>query len=205
MKKTLLTRMIVGIVLALGATALSAQTHWSYTGTYQSDMRIFFELTKDAQTLDLDDYEVAAFIGGECRGVAEKQAYVLPESTLYYGRLQLYGNAATETGAAVTFKAYDKTTKKEIDITELTITFADNVQLGTISELTQFKLKQLLMGDVNGDEKLTAEDALLILQIVSKKIKNGAAGVDFELADVNKDGSITSQDAALVLQQIVGK
>ena len=62
-----------------------------------------------------------------------------------------------------------------------------------------------ILGDANGDEKLTAEDALLILQIVAKKIKNGAAGVDFEAADVNKDGSITSQDAALVLQQIVGK
>ena len=62
-----------------------------------------------------------------------------------------------------------------------------------------------ILGDANGDEKLTAEDALLILQIVAKKIKNGAAGVDFEAADVNQDGDITPHDAVLVLQSIVGK
>ena len=207
MKKTLLTRIIVSIVLALGATALSAQNHWSYSGSYENDMRIFFELSQGDVTLDLDNYEVAAFIGGKCRGVAQKMSQdISAEQTIYYGRLQLYGSAATETGAAITFKAYDKTAKKEIDITvEPTMTFADNVQYGTISDLKQFKLKQQLKGDVNGDEKITDEDALLILQIVAKKIKNGAAGVDFEAADVNQDGDITPHDAVLVLQSIVGK
>ena len=42
-------------------------------------------------------------------------------------------------------------------------------------------------------------------QVVAKKIKNGAAGVDFEAADVNQDGDITPHDAVLVLQSIVGK
>ena len=116
MKKTILTRLFVSFVLALGASALSAQTHWSYTpGTYQEDMRFFFELRQDGVVLDLDNYEIAAFIGGECRGIATKESQVVSESTIYYGRIQVEA-ASTEAGATITFKAYEKTTETEFGI-----------------------------------------------------------------------------------------
>lgn len=65
----------------------------------------------------------------------------------------------------------------------------------------QFKKR----GDVNGDDAIDAQDAKLILQIVAKKIKEGADGVDFEMADVNSDGKITAQDASLIMQRVAGK
>ena len=205
MKKTIVKRLFVSIVLALGATALSAQTHWSYTsGTYPKDMRIFFELKKKDVVLDLDDYEVAAFIGGVCRGIATKESQVVNASTIYYGRIQIEAESAEE-GAAITFKAYDKAAAKEIDITtDIANIFTPEATIGTLSELKQFELKPVLKGDVNGDEKVTAEDALLVLQHVAKKITLTDAD-QIEAGDMNGDGKITEHDASLILQTIVGE
>ena len=205
MKKTIVKRLFVSIVLALGATALSAQTHWSYTsGTYPKDMRIFFELKKKDVVLDLDDYEVAAFIGGVCRGIATKESQVVNASTIYYGRIQIEAESAEE-GAAITFKAYDKAAAKEIDITtDIAYIFTPEATIGTLSELKQFELKPVLKGDVNGDEKVTAEDALLVLQHVAKKITLTDAD-QIEAGDMNGDGKITEHDASLILQTIVGE
>ena len=205
MKKTIVKRLFVSIVLALGATALSAQTHWSYTsGTYPKDMRIFFELKKKDVVLDLDDYEVAAFIGDECRGIATKESQVVDASTIYYGRIQIEAESVEE-GAAITFKAYDKAAAKEIDITtDIAYIFTPEATIGTLSELKQFELKPVLKGDVNGDEKVTAEDALLVLQHVAKKITLTDAD-QIEAGDMNGDGKITEHDASLILQTIVGE
>ena len=202
MKKTIVKRLFVSIVLALGATALSAQTHWSYTsGTYPKDMRIFFELKKKDVVLDLDDYEVAAFIGDVCRGIATKESQVVDASTIYYGRIQIEAEPAEE-GAAITFKAYDKATAKEIGITtDIAYTFTADATIGTLSNLKQLKL--LIKGDVNGDENITAEDALLVLQHVAKKITLTANQI--EVGDMNGDGKITEHDASLILQTIVGE
>ena len=202
MKKTIVKRLFVSIVLALGATALSAQTHWSYTsGTYPKDMRIFFELKKKDVVLDLDDYEVAAFIGDVCRGIATKESQVVDASTIYYGRIQIEAESVEE-GAAITFKAYDKATAKEIGITtDIAYTFTADATIGTLSNLKQLKL--LIKGDVNGDENITAEDALLVLQHVAKKITLTANQI--EVGDMNGDGKITEHDASLILQTIVGE
>ncbi len=202
MKKAIVKRLFVSIVLALGATALSAQTHWSYTsGTYPKDMRIFFELKKKDVVLDLDDYEVAAFIGDVCRGIATKESQVVDASTIYYGRIQIEAEPAEE-GAAITFKAYDKATAKEIGITtDIAYTFTADATIGTLSNLKQLKL--LIKGDVNGDENITAEDALLVLQHVAKKITLTANQI--EVGDMNGDGKITEHDASLILQTIVGE
>jgi hypothetical protein len=207
MKKTILTRLFVSFVLALGASALSAQTHWSYTpGTYQEDMRFFFELRQDGVVLDLDNYEIAAFIGDECRGIATKESQVVSESTIYYGRIQVEA-ASTETGATITFKAYEKTTETEFDIkTDVAYTFTANTTVGTLSELKQFELKPAVMkGDVNGDDQITAQDASLVLQLVAKKIAPTADGIVYGAADVNEDGDVTAQDASLILQYVAKK
>lgn len=203
MKKTILTRFFVSFVLALGATALSAQTHWSYTGTYQNEMRIFFELKDRNGTVGLDNYEIAAFIGGKCRGVAEKQSHVVSaEQTIYYGRLQLWGDAATETGAAITFKAYDKTTHDELDVTtEPAITFADNVQLGTISALKQFTLN-ILYGDVNNDGYVKADDIVCILNYIVGKPNTTFIKA---AADVNEDRNIDIADAVSIVNIITAE
>ena len=201
MKKTIVKRLFVSIVLALGATALSAQTHWSYTsGTYQKDMRIFFELKKKDVVLDLDDYEVAAFIGDECRGIATKELQVVGASTIYYGRLQVEAESAEE-GAAITFKAYDKTTAKEIEITtDVAYTFTADVTIGTLSDLKQLKL--MFKGDVNDDGDVDIADAVCIVNYVVGKPNTTFIEA---AADANGDDDIDIADAVHIVNYVVGK
>ena len=55
---------LVGFVLALWASALSAQTHWSCNvNAYQYDMTVYFELQKNGVAVaaeDLGNFEVSA-------------------------------------------------------------------------------------------------------------------------------------------------
>lgn len=60
-----------------------------------------------------------------------------------------------------------------------------------------------LLGDVNSDGDITAQDASLVLQAVAGKIELSAA--QRQAADVNGDGDITAQDASLILQYVAGK
>lgn len=62
---------------------------------------------------------------------------------------------------------------------------------------------EIALGDVNGDDSITAQDASLALQHVAGKttLSKTAAGA----ADVNGDGSVTAQDASLMLQKVAGK
>lgn len=60
-----------------------------------------------------------------------------------------------------------------------------------------------ILGDINGDEQVTAQDASLVLQHVAgkQKIEDHVTNI----ADINKDGSITAGDASLILQHVAGK
>jgi hypothetical protein len=57
-------------------------------------------------------------------------------------------------------------------------------------------------GDVDGDDKITAYDATLVLQHVVGMIT--LEGRALEAADTDHDGKITSYDATLILQYVVG-
>jgi len=63
--------------------------------------------------------------------------------------------------------------------------------------------QEVLMGDVNGDGQITAQDASLVLQHVAGKtpLNDNVKKV----ADVNGDGEVTAQDASLILQNVAGK
>lgn len=55
-----------------------------------------------------------------------------------------------------------------------------------------------LLGDVNGDNEITAQDAALIRQYAARKISGDAITV--EVANTNGVDDVTAQDAALVQQ-----
>ena len=58
----------------------------------------------------------------------------------------------------------------------------------------------VVLGDVDGDEKIKTTDALLVLQHVSETIT--LKGNEFVAADVDKDGAIKTTDALLILQYV---
>jgi N-acetyl-anhydromuramyl-L-alanine amidase AmpD len=61
---------------------------------------------------------------------------------------------------------------------------------------------RIMLGDVDGDGKVTAADARLVLRAaVGLEILTGDA---LKAADLNKDGKITAADARLILRKAVG-
>ena len=62
-----------------------------------------------------------------------------------------------------------------------------------------------MLGDVNGDGNITAQDSSLVLQLVAKKVTSETEGVTYGAADVNGDGQVTAQDASLILQYVAKK
>lgn len=54
-------------------------------------------------------------------------------------------------------------------------------------------------GDTNGDDRVDAQDASLVLQSAANKIPPVEGG------DVNDDGQVDAQDASLILQRVANK
>ena len=85
--------------------------------------------------------------------------------------------------------AYNSTGVYNVTLTVVNSTDGMN----THSELVDMPLK----GDANYDGKLSAADAVLILQMA-------ACGINIDpAADVNSDGAITSLDALMVSQAVM--
>ena len=76
------------------------------------------------------DYEVAAFCGDECRGVATVESVPGEEVSYYYMRIR--SNVAE--GEEMTFKCYDRKLQKEVEISNV-LSFAEGTVAGYPSEL----------------------------------------------------------------------
>ena len=136
--KTKHVRFMFSVVLALWASALSAQTHWTCDiNAYQYDMTVYFELQENGVAIvaeDLPNYEVAAFVGDECRGVGDFKTGEYNSQAFHYGYLRVRSNASS--GETVSFKAYNKTANRETNIeASANITFEANQVVGEPSSL----------------------------------------------------------------------
>ena len=183
--------------LALWASALSAQTHWPFDyRQFQYDMSVYFSLQLNRQVVaNTSDYEVAAFVGDECRGIGSfEQQTGSNGQKISYGFLKVYSNS--QSGETVTFKVYDKVNKEEIVIEKKSFPFASTTAKGYPSKPFVLNMGQdLLMGDVNNDSEIDLTDVVLIYDF-----SNGEQVTGFieEAADFDGDGDITANDAVLV-------
>ena len=184
-------------VLSLAAHAQS--THWGMDAyAYQYDMTVYFTLTENGQPVsEFDNYEVAAFVGDECRGVGQFLSY---EGT-NYGYLRIRSNQ--QQGETIIFKVYMKDINSEVDVENYSITFASQGVMGLPSDPQVFDVaKNVLMGDVNGDGKINSVDlSLLIGKILGKEDPRfiDAAG------DLSGDGKFNSVDLSLLIKLILNQ
>ena len=111
--KTIGSLFILMMMVCLSAFAgLRSDDVWTLNPSdFRYDMSLYFTVgSKDFE--DLDTYEIGAFIGDECRGIAEK--IELPEGGSYlYMRIRSNQDQPDE---AVTFFARDKKTGKTVSL-----------------------------------------------------------------------------------------
>ena len=114
---------ILLLLLCLSLCTMAQGSHWTVNiYDYQYDMTSYLLLRHNGEPItNYEDYELAAFVGDECRGVAEFQTVTLVDNTKRtYGYLRIRSNLAGE--ETVSFRGYQKSTGKVIKALE-TLTF----------------------------------------------------------------------------------
>ena len=186
------------VFLFVTTTVLHAQdSGWSVNEPdYQYDMTAYIELSLGGAVVDdYSNYEVGAFVGNECRGVAKvdsKNGY----TWLY---LRIWSNKAS--GESIELKTYDKTTGKTYRVLE-TIDFVSQSMVGQPSSPMTATVKTYTLGDVNDDGRINIADVTSTLSIMA-----GNSNDKFirEAADANEDGRVNIADVTKILSIMAGK
>ena len=184
------------LAMAMVAHAQGNESRWTVNPyDYQYDMTVYAQLKiDDAVVSDYSNYEVAAFVGDECRGVAEIQTK--ENSTWLYIRVR----SASASGEKISFKLFDKTEGKIKRIAE-TVDFESQGLEGMPSSPFDLTSAKYTPGDVNDDGIINIADVTSILSIMAG---NQSDSLIREAADVNDDGAINVADVTSVLSIMAG-
>ena len=184
------------LAMAMVAHAEGNESGWTVSPfDYQYDMTVYAQLKiDDAVVSDYSNYEVAAFVGDECRGVAEIQTK--ENSTWLYIRVR----SASASGEKISFKLFDKTEGKIKRIAE-TVDFESQGLEGMPSSPFDLTSAKYTPGDVNDDGSINIADVTSILSIMAG---NQSDSLIREAADVNDDGAINVADVTSVLSIMAG-
>lgn len=115
------------LLLALPAAAQADVPDWTPAGSFSSTMNIVATLHFDGAAADYPSDLLAAFVGGEPRGLGVP---VRLGSTSNYVFFLTIGSNAVRDGETITFKAYDASTDTERTLCE-SLTFRDGSSRGT--------------------------------------------------------------------------
>ncbi|MBQ4525896.1 MAG: InlB B-repeat-containing protein [Bacteroidaceae bacterium] len=129
---------------------LAQETHWQCNiYDFQYDMTAYLDVTVDGNAIsDYSNYEVAAFCGEECRGLASLEEIPNTEKKYYYLRIRSNQNE----GETISFKVYDKAKAKEYSIAARTVTFSAQSMQGypsspmVLSAANRYRLIYVLDG-----------------------------------------------------------
>ena len=185
-------------MLLLSTTFLHAQeSGWSVDPhDYQYDMTIYAQLVVEGQAVsDYENYEVAAFVGDECRAVGE----VFSQEGYTWVYLRPRSNAAS--GETITIKVYDKAKDRAVRINE-SFSFQSQGQEGEPSSPVNLTMKMYTLGDVNDDGFIDIADVTSVLAIMAG---NGGENLIEDAADVNEDGFVDIADVTSILSIMAGK
>ena len=133
-------RILSIMAMVLWASALSAQRHWKCDiNANQSSVSVYFHLTDGTNVYeDTTPYEVAAFVGEECRGVATFEQVVKNEITYKYGLLQIRCDGVSEETAYL--KVYNKLTQEEKRIYGAKVALVDGGTIGEVSTPVRYNI-----------------------------------------------------------------
>ena len=177
------------LAMAMVAHAEGNESGWTVSPfDYQYQMSIYARLVIEDNDVTADNnYEVAAFVGDECRGVATIQ------SQGGYTWLWMFVRSDGASGENITFKVYDKTRGKEKRIAE-TVDFVSDGKIGEASSPTTFTLAKYTLGDVNDDGEVNITDVICVYNVIA----GNKEGLIPEAADANQDGECNVTDVITV-------
>ncbi|MDE7419533.1 MAG: InlB B-repeat-containing protein, partial [Muribaculaceae bacterium] len=160
-----------------------ADNDWSFNPyDYQYDMTAYVKLEIDGvENADLGNYDVAAFIGEECRGIME----VKEAAGNQYGYLRIRSNSPS--GEVVNFKIVDKLTGSQLRCVS-TLDFVSDTSVGfpssplVIKGLNQYKISFVVDGNVSETYQYFGDP----LQVPDDPVKEGHEfiGWDPQLVEV---------------------
>ena len=182
------------LAMAMVAHAEGNESGWTVNEhAYQYQMSIYAKLVIEDNDVTADNnYEVAAFVGDECRGVATIQ------SQGGYTWLWMFVRSNETSGEKISFKVYDKTTGKEKRIAE-TVDFVSDGQIGIASSPTTFTLAKYTLGDVNDDGEIDISDVQeLINLILYTDLQDVSPACDF-----NEDGETDISDVQNLITYVL--
>ncbi len=182
------------LCLALGAKAQS--THWSVNiYDYQYDMSAYIALTADGEAVtDYSEYELAAFCGDECRGVATVQT--VGSKSYCYMRIR----SNQDSGEAITFKVYVKDTEREVDVENYTMSFISQSVQGMPSSPVVLNFVPFIPGDADGNKKINIFDAVAIVDYI---LSPETTTINVKAADIDKNNKVNIFDAVAVVDIIL--
>ena len=182
------------LAMAMVAYAEGNESGWTVNPyDYQYQMSIYARLVIEDNDVTADNnYEVAAFVGDECRGVATIQ------SQGGYTWLWMFVRSDEASGEKISFKVYDKTTGKEKRIAE-TVDFVSDGKIGEASSPTTFTLAKYTLGDVNDDGEIDISDVQeLINLILYTDLQDVSPACDF-----NEDGETDISDVQNLITYVL--
>ena len=183
------------LLLTMSTVLHAGDSGWTVNpNAYQYDMTIYGKLViGDAVVTDFSNYEVGAFVGDECRGVAT----VYSQSGYTWLNIRVRSNS--ESGETVVFKLFNKTTNETSTLTE-TIAFESLGQVGQPSNPTPLTLSDKLLGDANGDGEVNIGDFTAIAAYI---LGNPPSTFIVNVADVNSDGEINVGDLTALINRLL--
>ncbi|WP_406682778.1 hypothetical protein N1F78_08745 [Seonamhaeicola sp. MEBiC1930] len=128
-------RIIINIIVFffVGITVYGQEPTWSVNeNDFEYTMSFVAFLNVDGITLTSTNDKVAAFVGGECRGVAN--LIYVSNKDRYYAYINVFSNINGET---LSFKVYDSTNDRVVDIAK-TVNFEINGIYGDLGQAFSF-------------------------------------------------------------------
>ena len=197
MNKQRFTCILLSLVLWLSS---SRAARWECNiYDYQYDMTVIAAISINGRGVSASDaYELAAFCGDECRGVATVET--IPGTALTYYYLRVRSNVAE--GETITFKCYDTAADEEIELDE-TLAFS-SLELNGSPSFPLYLSGQgsVMMGDVNGDGRFSAID---VTMLIGKILENESPSFIEAAADVSGDGRISAIDVTMLIGIILNQ
>lgn len=185
------------VVLFISSTILHAQgSGWEVNPhDYQYDMTVYAKLSVDESIVaDYSNYEIAAFVDDECRGIAE----VKSQDGYTWLYLRVRSNAAS--GESISFKIFDAEAGKTYSALE-SVSFASTGQEGMPSAPITLTMKRYTLGDVNDDGEIDVSDVQDLIDLVLS-----SDDLNFNPAcDFNEDGEIDVSDIQELIDYILNQ